>query len=869
MLKPEDPGIAMAEERPLVTLFLTAYNQEDTVRAAVEGVLAQTYSPLEIILSDDCSVDRTYEIIVEMAEEYDGPHTVCLNRNDENLGIVGHVNRMFELGTGELFVAAAGDDVSFPNRVELVVRTWIGYNRTPDGLCSGYIAVKADGESQIPPPDGFEISRHCRVGTSGLLGATAAWSRRLIERWGPLPEEGLVEDRILTLRALLCGGIVCVDKPLVWSRREGLFDIERHSWRSWEIWRLERTRKFLTVYLADIRDWGESVPSDRGRCSRLEGIVQESCHRADRDIHLLRGGRISTCLYVASNALGKSASNGGWRSRYRRAKTLFREDFTGPLRRVLLDVGDHRGTRLRPAETAGPGFPRETSVVPAKGEARTAAAFRAAGSGYATKFLRVLLGFVVTPIVLAHIGRESYGFWAIVGGVIGYVGMVDFGITGAVGTLIAREQRSTTEVNRIASNALVVFSLAGVLALVFSYGASVLAPIVLRVYGQDKTMVSGLILLAGTGLAISFPVRSLAAVLRGTQHIATLRLVEFGLALFRTVVLLGLLYAGLGVKALPWAAIVSSCVGIPVLVAISKTIVPGFRLQLSDVSSKMLTSIFNVGGWWFLGSLGAIFIYQTDNIIVGRFLGPAAVAVYALTFRVPTLVREQLYQLNFAVAPGIGDLVGRGKDQRLRELFPLAMRIVFFLGFSSGLLIVKLNRGFVSLWVGSENYGGDVLTLIMAASVLYHVVFHISSVILTNKLDLKVVAGTRFAEGVLNLLLSLVLVGRYGLEGVAAGTLIAGLSTSAWYLPYRANRILGIEASSWGEGIVGRLLMFVVGGLVGFFLVPDYESISWVGLVWRGALLASWLLVLGWLFVLPRDGIRRLFESLGMGVKTG
>ena len=63
-----------ATDRPLVTFALFAYNQEDYIREAVQGALAQAYEPLEIILSDDCSSDRTYQIMQEMAVVYRGPH---------------------------------------------------------------------------------------------------------------------------------------------------------------------------------------------------------------------------------------------------------------------------------------------------------------------------------------------------------------------------------------------------------------------------------------------------------------------------------------------------------------------------------------------------------------------------------------------------------------------------------------------------------------------------------------------------------------------------------------------------------------------------------------------------------------------------
>lgn len=68
-------------DRPLVTLALFSYNQEQYIREAVEGAFSQTYEPLEIILSDYCSSGQTYEIMQEMASVYEGPHEVRAQRN--------------------------------------------------------------------------------------------------------------------------------------------------------------------------------------------------------------------------------------------------------------------------------------------------------------------------------------------------------------------------------------------------------------------------------------------------------------------------------------------------------------------------------------------------------------------------------------------------------------------------------------------------------------------------------------------------------------------------------------------------------------------------------------------------------------------
>ena len=107
-----------------VTLTLIAYNQENYVREAIESALAQTFSPLEIILSDDCSPDQTFAIMQEMVESYRGPHRVHARREPVNVGTVQHLINVSRAAQGELVVIAAGDDLSYPDRVTALYEAW-------------------------------------------------------------------------------------------------------------------------------------------------------------------------------------------------------------------------------------------------------------------------------------------------------------------------------------------------------------------------------------------------------------------------------------------------------------------------------------------------------------------------------------------------------------------------------------------------------------------------------------------------------------------------------------------------------------------------------------------------------------------------
>ncbi|MDR7899033.1 glycosyltransferase family 2 protein [Thermosynechococcus sp. JY1334] len=149
-----------SQDKPLVTFAVFAYNQEQFIREAIEGVFSQTYEPLEIILSDDCSSDRTFEIMQEMAANYRGKHQVRARRNPHNTGTLDHLLIVAKEAKGQLLVVAAGDDVSLPHRTETLVNHWI---KNPcHALCSGYNEIDYEGNlisqnNQIKYLDGLEI----------------------------------------------------------------------------------------------------------------------------------------------------------------------------------------------------------------------------------------------------------------------------------------------------------------------------------------------------------------------------------------------------------------------------------------------------------------------------------------------------------------------------------------------------------------------------------------------------------------------------------------------------------------------------------------------------------------------------------------
>ena len=212
-------------DRPLVSILLIAYNQEGFVAEAVRAALNQTYQPLEIIISDDASGDGTFTAIEDAVRAYSGPHRVIVRRNGTNLGIGAHLSLLAQLASGELLVVAAGDDISLPNRCELVVKCWIDHGRRPDLIASALTDMDDSGitHGRITPTDlgTYRSFEDWAARQPWVIGASHVWTRRLFHQFGPIMQGAMAEDQIMTLRAIVAGGAISLGDPLVNYRRGG------------------------------------------------------------------------------------------------------------------------------------------------------------------------------------------------------------------------------------------------------------------------------------------------------------------------------------------------------------------------------------------------------------------------------------------------------------------------------------------------------------------------------------------------------------------------------------------------------------------------------------------------------------------------
>ncbi|MEO0392646.1 MAG: glycosyltransferase [Pseudomonadota bacterium] len=203
---------------PSVSLVLIAYNHEAFIEEAVASCLAMDYAPMQIILSDDCSTDGTFDIMERLVAAYDGPNDVLLNRNEKNQ-YLEHLTNLTPRMTGDLIVLVCGDDIQHPDRVKRVVERWQQTGATV--ITNQARIITPDGKpGNIHPPapaSPFELSLDHFLRdavNAACFGVGLSWHRELTDTFGPVKLGARNLDRVFPFRGLLMNGCEFIAEPL-------------------------------------------------------------------------------------------------------------------------------------------------------------------------------------------------------------------------------------------------------------------------------------------------------------------------------------------------------------------------------------------------------------------------------------------------------------------------------------------------------------------------------------------------------------------------------------------------------------------------------------------------------------------------------
>jgi O-antigen/teichoic acid export membrane protein len=482
---------------------------------------------------------------------------------------------------------------------------------------------------------------------------------------------------------------------------------------------------------------------------------------------------------------------------------------------------------------------------------------------YVSFAINTLKTIVLIPLFLAYIQPRLYGAWLATGDVIAALGLLEFGMGRVLVQKIAAAlgRKDNDGLSELIGTGAFIYAVIGILPLLVGLATAAFLPGFVQIHGHEARTLSIAFIIAAAAASLMLSSNAVAAVLIGLQDQVTVSVIGvLGLAagIGATV---SLLLTGHGLNSIPLGSVVQAVVGfvggITVAALTLRKSLPELRLR---ISRPLLTMLLKDTGILFVGSALFVIVARCQNPLIAHLYDPGLCNVYTFTFLLQTTLAGMVAYISHALVPGLAHLVGESGEGKVRDIVASLIKVSLMF---SGLLmggVFFLNEEFVHLWVGSEYFGGPVLNGLACVNGIGLALFvGLQNVILSCGAFSAVSKGN-VLKSVINLLLLVPLALLWGLEGIAAASVVSlVLGIFLVQSPF-LSATFGAERRSLFGSWLRPAVTVSVPFLIGFVLKAMYSPHGVTSFVCAGTLYTA--LTLLFFCLIDREARAVLLETI-------
>jgi len=441
--------------------------------------------------------------------------------------------------------------------------------------------------------------------------------------------------------------------------------------------------------------------------------------------------------------------------------------------------------------------------------------------------VQILCTLWITPLLVHTLGGERYGLWVTVLTLVSYLDIFDLGLTSAVTRYVSRalgrnDQAAAGETVRAAFSVLLGIGL-GCLVLVGALVA--VAPFLLR-DSAAAGPVRGIVAILGTIVALSFPLRVFAGVLEAFVRYEY----TTGASILRTV---------LTTAALWWA--LASGGDLILIVSVVATgglfqralnylfarrVFPAMRLLPLGATGEARRELFSYGGKNFAMKLVDVVRFRIDNLVIASGVGVAPAGIYSIGMSLIRYYRELIDCLGSVMMPVFSRAESVGNRDELRAQLSAMTRLCACVAMLIGGGIVLYADLFIEWWLGPgfDHHASYLVALILAGPFIIAMAQNPGIYLLYGLSKQERLLRLNIVEAIANFALSIALMFKFGIYGVAAGTAISLLITKVVIQP----AIVCEEAGLSRRVYYFNLLLFPLSVTAAAMLVCHAALFTWL-----------------------------------------
>jgi len=425
-------------------------------------------------------------------------------------------------------------------------------------------------------------------------------------------------------------------------------------------------------------------------------------------------------------------------------------------------------------------------------------------------FLRVLnlistiaVSLFMIPFVIRVIGDRWYGLWIFAASISGYYGFLDLGLSVAIQRFISRALGAgdDREVNVIFNTCLFLFTIGALFVTITVFVIYAFCPHLVK-YAEDVRTFQWVIVLVGLDVALYFPTRAFIGFLAAHVRFEVINAIDLGKLILRTALIVLFLLRGHGIIAL---AVITIAVDAFQYLVIGFYVVrhfPELKISRKFIVRGRIRPLFDYSAYVFISFLANELRFYTDAFVITAFMNLSAVTHFSIGSRIADYYMKLVSSAVTQILPVFSKFEGQKDHAQLREKFLFVSKLTAILSVFLGGSIALYGRAFILRWMGTPYLDAFAVLAILLFGLFFHTLLEPSVTLLYGLSKHRFYAIAAATEGVCNLILSIILVRRFGLIGVALGTTIPLVINSVFIIPLYTNRVLGLATSTYARAIV-------------------------------------------------------------------
>lgn len=417
-------------------------------------------------------------------------------------------------------------------------------------------------------------------------------------------------------------------------------------------------------------------------------------------------------------------------------------------------------------------------------------------ANWSALIINTVVGFFLAPFILHRLGDSANGLYYLIGTVVGYYSLLDLGIGSSVIQYVAKFNATgdTENLYQVVNTTLFAYAILGFILLGVTCLGYFYIDSLFRISPDFLQTARILFLITGLGVAFYFPFSIFYGIIDGLQRFYLTALLAAFFGIVRAVLVVLFLDRGYGLITLALISVgaFSVCNNLACMALTPRLI--RLRWGWRYVNRKTMRLIFNYSSTSFIISIANLLRGRADNVVIGVFRSTGAITYFSIGQKLV----EYVNRITGSIAGNFNALASHlhseNNDEGLKKLYIEGNRLcaLAFIPVSAGLLI--LGRPLINVWMGPQYVSSSyaILVILLVPNIVMGIQAASSRILYGMNLH-KWLAKVMIVEGIANLILSVVLVRRMGIFGVAWGTAIPMVFTGVVLFPAYLCKVLKVS----------------------------------------------------------------------------